>query len=65
MYLCTNLVGSMYISNTYNLQSVHRHFSGIHILIFGLKIFKDLLFLITSGTKSQILGAKYDTLLIP
>ena len=49
----------------YSLQSVHGQFVGIHVLIFVLKLLRVPLFLISAGTMSHILGAKYDILLSP
>ena len=42
----------------YVLQRLHGQSRGIHSLIFCLNIGKDLLFFISSGTKSQILDAR-------
>ena len=44
-------------SEIYVLQIRHWHEFGIHVLILRLNIFRELLFFISSGTCSQILGA--------
>ena len=47
------------------LQIRHGYEFGIHVLILRLNIFRELLFFISCGTSSQMLGARYEIVSVP
>ena len=55
LLISRNLVWYMYL-----LQNLQRHPSGIHFLIFSLKLLSKSNYLISSGTRYQIFGPRYE-----
>ena len=46
----------------YGLQSLQGQLKGNHFLIWALKLFTEITFLISAGTIFQLLGPRYETL---